>query len=259
MTKKIIASQTIAVGSGKGGVGKSTVSVNLAISLARLGFKVGLLDADLYGPSIPIMLGLRRLPASTDNNEIHPFSKFGIKVISLGFFIDEAMSVLRRGPMLHSMLETMINNVSWGPLDFLVIDLPPGTGDIPISLSTLMEIQGSLVVTTPQEVALLDALKAINAFYELKIPLLGIVENMAGFTPPGSDITYPIFGQGKGQELADKFSVPLLASIPLNQRIREGGDEGLPSACLKTEKLSSASFHTLAENLLQLFNMAVQS
>lgn len=257
MAKKKLAQTTLLVGSGKGGVGKSTVSVNLAVAMAALGAKVGLLDADLYGPSLPIMLGLRRLTPHTEitsdgKEQIHPFYKFGIKALSIGFFVEEARSVLFRGPLLHGTLEKMINDVEWGDLDILLIDLPPGTGDIPLSLSSLLHIDGSIIVTTPQEVAVLDALKAINAFYYLSIPVLGVVENMAGFTPPGSDQTFHIFGQGKAKELADKFSIPLIGSIPLNLKIREGGDEGAPSASLHSDRQSSDSFHRLARTVQQL-------
>ncbi|CRX38529.1 Mrp/NBP35 family ATP-binding protein [Estrella lausannensis] len=261
MKKRKLAQTTLLVGSGKGGVGKSTVSVNLAVALASLGAKVGLLDADLYGPSLPIMLGLRRLSPHTEitaegKELIHPFYKFGIKALSIGFFVEEARSVLFRGPLLHGTLEKMIRDVEWGDLDILLIDLPPGTGDIPLSLSSLLEIDGSLIVTTPQEVAVLDALKAINAFYSLSIPVLGVIENMAGFTPPGSAETFHIFGQGKAKELADKFSIPLIGSIPLNLKIREGGDEGSPSACLHSDTQSSESFHSLAHAVQQLLQEA---
>lgn len=257
MAKRKLAQTTLLVGSGKGGVGKSTVSVNLAVAMAALGAKVGLLDADLYGPSLPIMLGLRRLTPHTEitsegKERIHPFYKFGIKALSIGFFVEEARSVLFRGPLLHGTLEKMINDVEWGDLDILLIDLPPGTGDIPLSLSSLLHIDGSLIVTTPQEVAVLDALKAINAFYSLSIPVLGVIENMAGFTPPGSDQIFHIFGQGKARELADKFSIPLIGSIPLNLKIREGGDEGAPSASLHSDTQSSESFHHLARTVQQL-------
>lgn len=189
------------VGSGKGGVGKSTVAVNLSISLAKKGLSVGLLDADIYGPSIPIMLGLRRLTPRTINSKTLPFTKFGIKSMSIGFFIEEAKSVLWRGPMLHNALQKMIEDIEWGDLDVLIIDLPPGTGDVPISLSKLLKIDGSLIVCTPQEVAMLDAIKAINALHVLDIPLIGIIENMAGFTVPGTNDTYDIFGKGKAEEL----------------------------------------------------------
>lgn len=257
MEKRELAHKTVLVGSGKGGVGKSTVSVNLAVALSSLGLKVGILDADLYGPSIPVMLGLRRLTPHTEikgNGQelIHPFYKFGIKALSIGFFIEEARSVLFRGPLLHGTLEKMIRDVEWGDLDILLIDLPPGTGDIPLSLSSLLKIDGSLIVTTPQEVAVLDALKAINALYSLSIPVLGVIENMAGFTPPGSDQVFHIFGEGQAQALADKFALPLLGSIPLNPKIREGGDEGTPAACTRSETQSSASFHQLARKVHNL-------
>ncbi|HRD55158.1 MAG TPA: P-loop NTPase, partial [Parachlamydiaceae bacterium] len=170
-------------------MGKSTVAVNLSVSLAKQGYLVGLLDADVYGPSIPIMLGLRRLSPreiqdNNGNSKLLPFSKFGIKAMSIGFFIEEAASVLWRGPMLHNALQKMIQDVEWGELDILIIDLPPGTGDVPISLSKLLKIEGAIIVSTPQEVAALDAKKAINALHLLDIPLLGIIENMAGFQVP---------------------------------------------------------------------------
>lgn len=236
MTKKsTLSKKTIAIGSGKGGVGKSTVAVNLAIALSREGLSVGLLDADVYGPSIPIMLGLRRLsPRVVEDNDgkerIFPFTKFGIKSISIGFFIEEARSVLWRGPMLHNALQKMITDIEWGELDVLLIDLPPGTGDVPISLSQLLQIDGALIVCTPQEVAMLDAIKAINAFDQLEIPLLGIIENMAGFTVPGTEETHHIFGQGKAEELAERVGTKVLVSIPLISEIRRGGDEGYPAA-----------------------------
>lgn len=231
----MVAKKTLMVGSGKGGVGKSTVAVNLAIAFAQKGYSVGLLDADLYGPSIPIMLGLRRLSPPTEIDEkgnkiLLPFTKFGIKTISLGFFMEEARSVIWRGPMLHSTLQKMIENVRWGDLDLLIIDLPPGTGDIPLSLSQILKIDGALVVCTPQDVAVVDAVKAINAFHQLEIPLFGIVENMAGFTVPGTGETYAIFGEGKGKELAHRFDTKLLGSIPIETAIRLSSDEGYPCA-----------------------------
>lgn len=257
MSKITLAHHTYVIGSGKGGVGKSTIAVNLAVALAQQGLKVGLLDADVYGPSIPIMLGLRQLSpqVQTFPNEkakILPFSKFGILSISIGFFIEEARSVVWRGPLLHNTLNRLLTEVAWGELDVLLIDLPPGTGDVQISLAQLLRIDGALVVSTPQEVAILDAIKAINAFYHLEIPLVGVVENMAGFTIPETGQTFHIFGQGKGQELAARFRVPLLASLPLLPAIRQGSDEGYPPAFHQGCQQASQSFHLLAHQFKEL-------
>jgi len=257
MSPKRLAKKVIFVGSGKGGVGKSTVSTSIAIALSEHGYHVGLLDADLYGPSIPIMLGIRRLPprcsSSVDSKEkLFPFHKYGIKSISLGCFVDEARSVVWRGAVLHRVLCKMIEEVEWGELDFLIVDLPPGTGDIPISLKQLMEVDGALIVSTPQEVAMLDAIKAINAFNLQEIPLVGIIENMAGFRVPGTNTIYDIFGHGKAEELAYRFHVPLLASIPLIAEIRRGGDEGIPAIYHQGESEARSYFLKLADKLIKI-------
>ncbi|MCC5832027.1 MAG: P-loop NTPase [Chlamydiales bacterium] len=225
---KRIAEKTVAVGAGKGGVGKSTVTVNLACALAQRGLRVGLLDADLYGPSIPIMLGLRQLsPRTQEEGKAIPFAKFGVHTISLGFFIDESRSILWRGPMLHEMLQKMINGVAWPELDLLLIDLPPGTGDVPLSLKQLLNLTGALVVTTPQPVALQDVIKSINAFDQLQIPLLGVIENFSGYTTPDGK-RYTPFGEGLGERLAENLAVPCLGKVTLQEEIREGGDNGIP-------------------------------
>lgn len=247
--------KTFLVGSGKGGVGKSTVAVNLSIALAKQGVNVGLLDADVYGPSIPIMMGLRRLTPRTikidEELKTVPFTKFGIQVMSIGFFIEEATSLLWRGPMLHNTLKKMLEDIHWGDLDILMIDLPPGTGDVPISLSKLIKIDGSFIVSTPQEVAILDAIKAINSLHLLDIPLLGMIENMAGFKVPGGDAIYDIFGSGKVEALSRNFNVPLLGSIPLISAIREGGDEGYPAAFHKGNDEAGSYFKTIANNFIE--------
>lgn len=247
-----LASRTYLIGSGKGGVGKSTVAVNLAVALAKEGWRVGLLDADLYGPSLPIMFGLRRMSPQTTEREgkerVLPFTKFGVSVASIGFFMEEARSVIWRGPILHGTLERMLHGVDWGELDFLLVDLPPGTGDVQISLAQLLETDGAFVVSTPQEVAMLDAIKAINAFQNLEVPLLGIIENMAGFQDPHSSTIHHIFGQGKAEELAQRFSSELLGTLPLLPAIREGGDEGRPYAFYSS---SPCPFSALAQAVLK--------
>lgn len=254
--KKKLAPLTILVGSGKGGVGKSTIAVNLAVALASIGLEVGLLDADLYGPSLPIMLGLRRLAPRKEvlpngKEALMPFYKFGIKSASLGFFIEESRTVLWRGPMMSGALEKLIHDIEWGSLDIFIVDLPPGTGDVPISLSKILEISGALIVTTPQEVATLDAAKAIGCFYELSIPLIGIVENMYGFKAPGSDIVYHLFGEGGAKDLAYRFDTQILASIPLHPLIGIGAEEGCPVAVKGTLKEESKIFNELAKRFLQ--------
>ncbi len=255
MTPNFSHSKVVFIGSGKGGVGKSTVAVNLSIALAQQGLKVGLLDADVYGPSIPIMLGLRRLTPRLERlpngeEKVLPFTKFGIQAISLGFFMEEARSIIWRGPMLHGTLQKMLQDVAWGELDLLIVDLPPGTGDILLSLTQLLQVQGALIVCTPQEVAMLDAIKAINAFDQLDIALWGVIENMAGFQVPGTDQVYPIFGEGKAQELAMRFHTQVLASLPLFSHIRQGCDEGIPCALHSTDP-AGAVFHQLASTFIQ--------
>ncbi len=226
----------IAVGSGKGGVGKSSVAVNLALALARDGVKVGLLDADIYGPSIPIMLGIKgERPMMKDVNgkgKIVPIEVMGIKVMSIGFLIDDRQAVVWRGPMASSALKQFISDVLWEDLDYLVIDLPPGTGDIHLTLVQTIPITGAVIVTTPQEVAMADAKKAIMMFDgpQIKVPILGIVENMSYFTPPElPENKYYIFGKGGGHRLAEMFEVPYLGELPIAMDIREGGDIGKPA------------------------------
>lgn len=229
------------VGAGKGGVGKSTVALNLAIALGAQGKRVGIFDADLYGPSLPMMMGLRNLsPKVAPDGSITPMVKFGVHVVSLGFFLEEERSIVWRGPMLHKMLEKLLSEVRWPPLDYLFVDLPPGTGDIPLSLSLLLKVSGSLVVTTPQEISFLDVRKAVDAFDQLKIPTLGLIENMVGFP----------FGESRGTLFAERLSLSFLGSIPLNDQICKGGDAGIPFAAYESEK---KLFAPLADNLCAFY------
>ena len=253
----------ILVASGKGGVGKSTVAVNLAIGLAQLGASVGLLDADIYGPSIPIMLGLRdERPKMTEINGkgmIVPLERHGIKAISIGMLIDEKQAVMWRGPMASSALKQFISDVHWGALDYLVVDMPPGTGDVHLTIVQTVPVTGALIVSTPQAVAAADARKAIMMFKQpqINVPILGIVENMAYFTPQElPENKYYIFGKGGARNMAEQFDLPFIGEIPLVQGIREGGDKGLP-AVLDDDAVAKEAFLEMAQKVAQ--NIAIRN
>ncbi|MBX9703747.1 MAG: Mrp/NBP35 family ATP-binding protein [Silvanigrellaceae bacterium] len=220
----------VAVASGKGGVGKSTVSVNLAISLHQQGYRVGILDADVYGPSLPMMLGIYEDPQVNEQNKIIPPMAFGLKVMSFGFFAPAETAVIWRGPMIMKALQQFFWDVDWGALDFLIIDLPPGTGDAQLTLVQSIPLDGAVIVTTPQNVALLDAVKGIAMFRKTNVPILGVIENMSSFQCPTCHSETFIFGSGGAQSVSEKFEVPLLGHIPLVSEVRESGDAGEPIA-----------------------------
>ncbi len=247
----------IAVFSGKGGVGKSTVSSNLAISLAKLGYKVGLLDADIHGPSMPKMFGVeheRPYMEDVDGKEmIVPIEKYGVKLLSIGFFVDPANALIWRGSMASNALKQLITDAHWGELDYFVMDLPPGTGDIHLTLVQTMGITGAVAVTTPQDVALADARKGVNMFLgdKINVPVLGLVENMAWFTPAElPENKYYIFGKDGGKKLCEELNIPLLGQIPIVQSIREGGDDGRPVA-FSGDTISSQAFVELARKVVE--------
>jgi len=217
----------IAVSSGKGGVGKSTVSVNLAVAIALTGAKVGLLDADIYGPNIPMMMGVTKPPEQRDG-KIAPAESHGVKLISMGFFVPEETAVVWRGPMVHTAIQQLFRDVLWGELDYLIIDLPPGTGDAQLTLTQLVPLTGAITVTTPQEVALHDVRKGMMMFQKVNVPLLGIVENMSYFLCGHCGERTEIFSHGGGERAAAKLGVPFLGRIPIDPAIRDGGDSGLP-------------------------------
>lgn len=217
----------VAVSSGKGGVGKTTVAVNVAAALARKGLRVGLLDTDVYGPNVPLMVGLAGQP-EVDGQKIIPLEAHGLKVMSMGFLNPGDKPVVWRGPMLHTVVRQFLSDVLWGELDLLVVDMPPGTGDVQLSLAQLVPVQGAVVVTTPQDVATADVRKAINMFEQVGVPLIGIVENMSSFTCSSCSTVHDIFGSGGGQALAEQFSTELLGRIPLATAVRESGDAGIP-------------------------------
>jgi ATP-binding protein involved in chromosome partitioning len=249
----------VAVSSGKGGVGKTTIAVNLAVALARRGNKVGLLDADIYGPSVPIMFGAKdykpEIRKDKEGDWIIPLEKFGVKVLSIGFFVDPADAVVWRGPMASNFLKQLITRGDWGPLDFLLVDLPPGTSDIHLTLVQEVSVTGAIVISTPQEVALADAVKGISMFRSEKInvPVLGLVENMSWFTPAElPENKYYIFGKDGCSALASKMEVPLLGQIPLVQSICEGSDKGDPAAL--TDDLNGKAFMLLADNIIESVN-----
>jgi ATP-binding protein involved in chromosome partitioning len=247
---------TIAVASGKGGVGKSTVAVNLAVSLARAGAKVGLLDTDVYGPSAPLMMGVNDKPLMRDN-KIIPLEAHGVKVMSIGFIMDPDKALIWRGPLVAQLINQFLNDVHWDELDYLVLDLPPGTGDVQLTLVQKIPISGAVIVTTPQEVALADAVKGLKMFDEVKTPVLGIVENMSGFVCPGCGEQHPIFGEGGGKRTADANNVELLGQIPIEPSIMTGGDTGTPQAAGAPDSATGQAFAQLATRVaVQLANQS---
>jgi len=236
---------TVAVSSGKGGVGKSTVAVNLALALRQAGATVGIIDSDVYGPDVPLMLGTRGKPGMFDNRII-PVEAHGLKVMSIGLLVNEKEPLVWRGPMIHSFIQQMLKDVMWGALDYLVFDMPPGTGDAQLSLSQVLPLSGVVMVTTPQDVALLDVRKAIGMFQRLNVPILGVVENMSTFACPHCGRHTSIFGETGGQRVADEYGAPLLARLPLDPETRVGGDEGTPITVRRPDSAQALAFRDLA-------------
>jgi ATP-binding protein involved in chromosome partitioning len=236
----------IAVGSGKGGVGKTTVAVNLAVGLASLGYQSGLMDADVYGPNVPLMMGINQTPLA-HGERIQPLDQFGVKLMSMGFLNPGDKPLVWRGPMLHSVIQQFLRGVDWGELDYLVIDLPPGTGDVQLSLIQSAPITGAIVVTTPSDVSLEDARKAVHMFHQVRVPILGMVENMSYLTCPHCRERIDVFSHGGGRRTAAEMEVHFLAELPLDPRIRLGGDTGKPVVLVKDE---GEPFLELARNVV---------
>lgn len=224
----------IAVGSGKGGVGKTTVSVNLAVALASLGHRTGLMDADVYGPNVPLMMGVNH-PPEARGERIQPLERYGVRLMSMGFLSPGDRPLVWRGPMLHSVIQQFLRGVDWGDLDYLVIDLPPGTGDVQLSLIQTAPVTGAIVVTTPSDVSLEDARKAVHMFHQVKVPILGIVENMSYLMCPHCNERIDVFSHGGGRRTAEQMQVTFLAELPLDPQVRIGGDSGNPVALRKAE------------------------
>ncbi|HEX4825455.1 MAG TPA: Mrp/NBP35 family ATP-binding protein [Candidatus Polarisedimenticolaceae bacterium] len=240
----------IAVASGKGGVGKSTVAVNLAAGLARRGARTGLLDADIYGPSIPLMMGIDERPdLDATGRAIVPFDRFGVRFMSLGFLVDKDAAVIWRGPMVMKAIEQLLRDVLWGELDVLVVDMPPGTGDAQLTLSQKVRLSGAVIVTTPQDVALADAIKGVAMFRKVDVPVLGIVENMSYFACPHCGKRADVFGHGGGRREADRLNAPFLGEIPLDAAIREGGDRGKPIVADSPDSPLAKAFLDVAERV----------
>jgi len=239
----------VAVSSGKGGVGKSTVAVNLAVSLALDGARVGLMDADVYGPNVPIMLGASQARPEVEGNKLIPIEAYGVRLMSMAILQPGDKPLIVRGPILHGLVKQFLSDVKWGELDYLIVDMPPGTGDVQLSLAQLVPVQGAVLVTTPQEVALIDVRRALKMFETVAVPVLGIVENMSYFIAPDTGNRYNIFGEGGGQRLADQYGVPFLGSVPLGIEVREGGDKGVPVVVSHPESPQAQAFKHVAEEV----------
>lgn len=249
---------TIAVASGKGGVGKSTVAVNLAVALAKDGASVGLIDADIYGPSIPLMLGVKDKPdVFQDDGKIRliPLKAFGLKMISIGLLVDDNAPIIWRGPMASGAIKQFMTDVAWGELDYLIFDMPPGTGDIQLTLVQTIPLTGAVIVTTPQEVSLIDARKALKMFERVNVPVLGVIENMSYFIAPDTKKRYDIFGTGGGERVSNELNVPFLGGIPINPQIREGGDKGIPIVFDIPDSIEAEVIMEISRNLTEQVNI----
>src|SRR5881275_2876125 len=245
---------SIAVASGKGGVGKSTVAANLAVALEQTKARVGLCDCDIYGPSISLMFGTRDRPMATEENKIVPIEQYGLRLMSMGFLLDDTSPAILRGPMVTRYTQQFLRQVEWGELDVLVLDLPPGTGDIQLTIVQTVALVGAIVVTTPQEVALIDARKAATMFEKVNVPVLGLIENMSYFISPSDQQRYDIFGSGGGEREAKRLRVPLLGQIPIDIATREAGDRGMPIAAEDPNSPVGAEFSRIARELLMKLN-----
>jgi ATP-binding protein involved in chromosome partitioning len=239
----------IAVSSGKGGVGKSTVAVNVGVSLALDGARVGLMDADVYGPNVPIMLGASQARPEVEGNKLIPIEAYGIRLMSMAVLQPGDKPMIVRGPILHGLVKQFLSDVKWGELDYLIVDMPPGTGDVQLSLAQLVPVQGAVLVTTPQEVALLDVRRALRMFETVAVPVLGVVENMSYFVAPDTGQRYNIFGEGGGQKLAAAYGVPFLGSVPMGIEVREGGDKGVPVVISHPDSPMARAFRQVAEEM----------
>ncbi len=252
--KNLSIKNIIAVGSGKGGVGKSTIAVNLAVALAQCGAKVGLMDADIYGPNVPTMMGVDGLPPTPQNKKIQPAIAYGVKVMSIGFMVTPGQPLIWRGPMLHSAIKQFLMDVDWGDLDYLIVDLPPGTGDVQLSLVQTVPLSGGVIVTMPQQVSFDDAARAVSMFKKMDVPVLGIVENMS-YLELDDGSRRLIFGEGGGEALASMAGVPLLSSIPIDEYIRIGGDQGAPVIVAQPESSGAKSIDALAQAVAARMSM----
>jgi ATP-binding protein involved in chromosome partitioning len=249
----------VAVASGKGGVGKTTVAVNLAIALKNMGHAVGLLDADVYGPNVPVMLGTNEQPRAIDERTIIPVEAYGLKMISMGLLSPGDKPLVWRGPMLHSVIQQFLRSTQWGELDYLIVDLPPGTGDVQLTLIQSVSVSGAVVVTTPSIVALADVRKAIEMFRQVNVEILGVVENMSYFNCPHCKGRIDVFGHGEGQHMAKNFGVPFLGEIEIDPQIRIGGDTGKPVASLGEDAPGSKSIYAMARNVVARLEVVNQS
>jgi ATP-binding protein involved in chromosome partitioning len=249
----------VAVASGKGGVGKTTVAVNLAIALKNMGYAVGLLDADVYGPNVPVMLGTNEQPRAIDERTIIPVEAYGLKMISMGLLSPGDKPLVWRGPMLHSVIQQFLRSTQWGELDYLIVDLPPGTGDVQLTLIQSVSVSGAVVVTTPSIVALADVRKAIEMFRQVNVEILGVVENMSYFNCPHCKGRIDVFGHGEGQHMAKNFGVPFLGEIEIDPQIRIGGDTGKPVASLGEDAPGSKSIYAMARNVVARLEVVNQS